>query len=329
MKPIVLKIFETIFDDVLLNQLIKKSPFPVIPFYHTVSDNEIPHIKYLYKHKNWNEFQDEINIFKELFKSADSIEELISKKNHFMLTFDDGMTECYNISKYLKKNHLKAIFFICPNFVDNKEMFYRHKVSLLLGVYKKSKYRDKAINKKICDLLNICNYADIPNSIFSVTYKQKDILDQIADILDVSFSQYLENNKPYLTSMEITEMLNDGFYFGAHSLDHPYFKILDMKDKRMQIIDSLSYIKKFNINYKYFAFPFSLDESQTSQNIVRELSGKYVDYTFSSHAFSKKNTATHFQRFTTENNNLPLNLFLQRSYLTNYYKSILSKLNLR
>ena len=320
MKKFFLNAFEIIFDGSFLRAFTKICPLPLIPFYHTVSDQEIPHTKYLYKHKNWNEFCSEVSFFTKYFKSASSMEELILQKNSFMLTFDDGLSECYSISRYLKKNDLQAIFFICPNFIDNKEMMYRHKASLLLDVYYNLDNKKQLNIKRICDSFGICNDIDFQRAILSVPYKQKSVLDQVAEIMGVSFNDYLENKKPYLTSIQINEMIDDGFYFGAHSLDHPYFKILNENERKLQILNSLAYIKKFNIRYKYFAFPFSFDDSLISQNLLEEISGKLVDYTFSTEAFSKENTSTHFQRFTTENKNLPLKIYLQRSYLNYYLK---------
>lgn len=320
MKKFFLHIFETIFNGAFLNVFTTICPLPLIPVYHTVSNQEIPHTKYLYEHKNWDEFKNEINVFIKYFTKASSMEELIAKKSSFLLTFDDGLAECYNISKYLKKNDLKAIFFICPNFIDNKEMMYRHKASLLLGVYYNIDIKKQLEINEICNSLGICEGRDFQRSILSVKYRHKAVLDKFAEILGVNFNDYLENKKPYLTSVQIEEMIEDGFYFGAHSLDHPHFSILNEHEKKLQILNSLAYIEKFNIRYKYFAFPFLLDNTIVNQKLLTEISGNLVDYTFSTKAFSQKNTPTHFQRYNTENINKPIKIKLQELYLLYYLK---------
>jgi peptidoglycan/xylan/chitin deacetylase (PgdA/CDA1 family) len=50
-----------------------------------------------------------------------------------ILTFDDGLREHLAVvAPLLQKHELPAIFFITTGFLDNRRLFYRHKVSLCL-----------------------------------------------------------------------------------------------------------------------------------------------------------------------------------------------------
>ena len=56
-------------------------------------------------------------------------------KNAFLLSFDDGLKEVFTtIAPILLKKGVPASFFINPCFIDNNELFYRYKISLLIFI---------------------------------------------------------------------------------------------------------------------------------------------------------------------------------------------------
>lgn len=326
MKEFLLNAFKTIFGKSLLKTMIKNFSLPLIPFYHTISDREIPHLKYAHKYRNWSKFKSDVFFLTKYFKSASSIDELLNDKNSFMLTFDDGLAECYEISKYLKHHNIQAIFFICSDFIDNKEMMYVHKISLLLYVYDKLDYSEQLILNKKCYSLGILNSNAFREEISSLTYQQKFVLDQLAEIMEVNFADYLKNEEPYLTSAQINEMIKDGFYIGAHSLDHPYFHLLNEDEIIFQMDNSLKFLDKYNINYKYFAFPFSFNDSLISQNLRENIFGKLADCTFGTRGFGKKNTSTFIQRFCLDSLEESFESFLIRSLMGHYIRKVRIKI---
>ena len=51
-----------------------------------------------------------------------------------VLTFDDGHLEMFEVvAPILSKRGISATFFLNTGFLDNKDMFFRHKASLLIG----------------------------------------------------------------------------------------------------------------------------------------------------------------------------------------------------
>ena len=78
----------------LLRKLTSQSV--VLPFYHTVSNTELIHIKHLYQVKSEIQFERELDFLLQNFHPIDFIEyskcilEGTPLKNRFLLTFDDG-----------------------------------------------------------------------------------------------------------------------------------------------------------------------------------------------------------------------------------------------
>ena len=112
----------------------------IFPFYHLVAKETPEYIRHLYKAPTPEQFVADLEFLLKFYKPAslDDIKEYVSsgKKLHkpsFFLSFDDGLKECYEvIYPILKEKGIQAAFFINPAFVDNQEIFYRLKTSLII-----------------------------------------------------------------------------------------------------------------------------------------------------------------------------------------------------
>ncbi|NJN43532.1 MAG: polysaccharide deacetylase family protein [Anaerolineae bacterium] len=119
---------------------------PIGFFYHSVSDNHLPHIKHLYPYKSTADFEKDILYLKSNFNilGYPLLEELskaqsqrariptLPSKSAF-LSFDDGFAECFTVVRpILLKHSIPCIFFLSTNWIGNKEMFYRGKISLAI-----------------------------------------------------------------------------------------------------------------------------------------------------------------------------------------------------
>ena len=120
-------------------------PVIIHPFYHTVSDEYLPHIHPLYTPKNRLEFMKDIDFLSRHFEpvNIDTVYSYVKQmklppKNVFHLSFDDGLRGVYDIIfPLLYRKGIPATVFINTGFIDNKELFYRHKVALLINKMKK------------------------------------------------------------------------------------------------------------------------------------------------------------------------------------------------
>jgi hypothetical protein len=234
----------------------------LLPYHHLVSDKELLHIKHLYSYKNTNQFKSDIDYLLKYFKPA-TVDELVDRVNKkktlppgtFLLTFDDGFKEVYEvIAPILSSRKIPAIFFINPAFIDNKELFYRCKISLLI----------EELSKR-SDALEIASefmeqpfgdFLQLKTQLKKITQLNKSILDSIAESINYSFSDYLENEKPFMTTEQVEELSKNGFVIGSHSWDHPYYEYLSAEEQINQTIQSMKFVKdKALVKYSCFSFP--------------------------------------------------------------------------
>jgi len=112
----------------------------LFPNYHAVADYDLPHIKHLYRTRTVDEFRSDLEYFQQNFRPitlADLNRSLQENgrppRNAMLLTVDDGFREvAEQMAPILREKGIPAVFLICPNFLDNKELFWRSKVSLII-----------------------------------------------------------------------------------------------------------------------------------------------------------------------------------------------------
>lgn len=265
-----------------LDSLIKKTGHKLLlPFYHIVSDKNPTHIKNLYQPRSVEAFKEDLEFLLENYQSI-SIQELIKlnkesrtiDENCFHLTFDDGLSEFYTIvAPILKEKGVHATVFLNTDFIDNKELFYRFKASLLYEQLK-------------------------DETILSVSYNDKEQLDELAAKNGINFNDYLDKTAPYLTSEQIKELITEGFTFGAHSKNHPLYKNLTEEQQLVQTKESIEIVAtKFDLDYKTFSFPFTDDG--VSNAFFEEIAND-VELTFGCAGVKEDTARNHLQRVAME-----------------------------
>ena len=108
-----------------MNDLIKKTGHHLIlPFYHSVTDENPVHIKNLYQPRAVEQFKNDIDFLLKHYESI-SLKELmvlnregeLIDKNCFHLTFDDGLSQFYHIvAPILKERNIHATVFLNSDF---------------------------------------------------------------------------------------------------------------------------------------------------------------------------------------------------------------------
>ncbi len=222
------------------------------------------------------------------------------QQKSFLLTIDDGYREIFDvIAPILKEKSIPAAFFLNTSFIDNKSMFYRNKASLLVDTLKKD--RNSALLANLKDLLeeNFLDSQDAQQGILSIPYHQRNILDDMAQILDVDFNQYLKEKQPYLTSEQINSLIDDGFVIGSHGIDHPLYKHLSLEEQLRQTQESFKFLeKKFELPYRAFAFPHS--DSYVKQFFKETHFNGDIEISFGTSGFHKGHCKTNIQRQSME-----------------------------
>jgi len=274
----------------------------ILPFYHAISDEEMPHIKHLYPVKGVKAFIDDLDFLLKYNIPIDYNEfQELSRNNKqpnrpsFLLSFDDGLKEFHDIiAPILLQKGIPAICFLNSAFIDNKDLFYRYKASLLIDRIKKEPILINQFQKLFGDSPKIVQ------NILSISYQNKELLDELAKLAEYSFKVFLGNHAPYLNTEQIRSLINKGFHFGAHSIDHPEYQHIQLQEQIRQAKESLHYIcNKFSIKYKAFSFPFT-DYNVSKKFFYNLKANNIVENTFGCAGQKRDIIQNNFQRIPFE-----------------------------
>jgi len=230
-----------------------------LPVYHCVSDESLPHLKNIINYKNTKQFEEDLDYFLKHFQFVNWTEfkEYVSgnfkpNKKIALLTFDDGLREFYDIVvPILERKGVYAINFINPAFIDNKDLMFRCKASLIIDEIKKK----KSINPEVYTILS--SKENLQQQVLQINYFQKNDLDTLAQLLDIDFTSFLRTQQPYLTSDQLYTLTQKGFGISSHSWDHPLYHELTIQQQLETTHKTFEYLKENSFLYESFAFPFT------------------------------------------------------------------------
>lgn len=282
----------------------------VFPFYHAVSNSNPVHIKHLYKVRTEKDFEKDLDFLLKNFKPiyytdiTSTIYNKTRRKNSFLLSFDDGLREFYDVAApILKRKGIPATCFLNTEFIDNKNLFYRYKASILVEKLRTTTLPASTKNRvKAWFQRHNLEYGNSYGSLLQVSYRNREWLNNLSELIEYSFKDFLTGSKPYLTGDQIRSLTNQGFTFGAHSIDHPRYEELNPDDQVYQTQKSLDEItRNFNLNYRLFSFPFAdsnvpktfFDRIFTAENPI-------ADFTFGSSGLKKDLYPKNIQRIPME-----------------------------
>lgn len=240
-----------------------KFPLPyVLPVYHCVSNEDLPHIKNIIHYKNTKDFENDLDYMLRNFDFADwdFFKDNYNKPNKkplALLTFDDGLIEFKDVvMPILLRKGIYAINFINPAFVDNSDMMFRSKISLLIEKIKDEKYD---IPKQVSEYLELktVSKTEAITRIKSITYKDSQRLLKLGKLMNLDFKDYSKNKKIYLDKNDLNIVKQEGFGIASHSWDHPNFIELPSNEQFNNIQESFNYIKENEFSDESFAFPFT------------------------------------------------------------------------
>lgn len=305
----------------------------ILPFYHSVTNERLPHISNLYALRKIDAFKADLDFLLKHYTpiTVDEVYQIstgekVLEKPVFHLTFDDGLKEIKTvIAPILKEKGIPATVFLNTDFVDNKQLFYRYKVSLIIEQIRITD--SEALLKKTSQLLKIpaSKTEMVITRILQLSYSETETISALSKIWEIDFNEFLHKEQPYLNSRDIDELKDEGITFGSHSCNHPLFSNIDEKEKKHQVLDSLLFLKeKLDINKPYFSFPFTDDG--VSKSFIEWLH-QYakIQLTFGTAGLKKDVLATHLQRIPMEGNNLKAKQIIHTEYLYYMLKKLLNK----
>jgi len=302
----------------------------IFPAYHCVSNERPPHLEYLYPVRTQKEFIADLDFLLRHYKpvSMQSILEhpgRLHEKHAFHLTFDDGLREMYDVVvPILEKKGIPATFFINPSFLDNKELFYRFKISLLLQLLDGAPEKSKKEAASILGLRST-SFKGIRSSLLQNKKNNEEILEKLRNLLNTDFTEFLQNYKPYMDTTQVRTLVEKGFTLGGHSMNHPYYPHLILEEQIAQTIKSADFIQDtFDLNYRLFAFPYT--DHRIGSAFFNYIYGenKLLDYSFGTAGIKDDCYNNNLQRIFVEDFN-HIKYALAREYAEYAIKKVLKR----
>jgi peptidoglycan/xylan/chitin deacetylase (PgdA/CDA1 family) len=299
----------------------------VFLFYHLISNNAPIHIKNLYSVRTEKKFRNDLKFLLKHFQyTTEIIRHNSSKKNYFHLSFDDGLKECFEIIEpILNENQIKAVFFINSGFIDNKDLFYKYKVSIIIEKLKTEKINKQNISH-LSEILECkTKLKTVIQSVQTINFKNKYKLDRISEYLKINFIDYLKQYEPYLTTNQIIKLKEKGHKIGAHSINHPeYFEIIE-EEQIKQTTESLNEIKQqFDSEDNLFAFPFT--DNLIKISFFEKINRNFKNiYTFGTAGIKYDQIKNNIQRIPVEMFNKSAKTTIKTQYILYILKKIFNR----
>lgn len=249
----------------------------VFPLYHVVSSWHLPHIRHLYRYRREDEFKQDLEELLGWFEPV-SLSDYLEKKElggsakhskpRMVLTFDDGLVECHEaIAPLLKEKGIPAAFFLNNYFIDNQDLFFRYKASLII---------DRIISD--CTAReNASAYLHIPEeqlaqAVLMISFEQQALIDKLAREVELDFPEYLIEHPVYMSTQQVKQIVEWGFEIGGHSREHADFSTLEPAEMINQVVASIVDIRqRFGVTSRHFSFPF------TSKGVPKEVIKTLLD----------------------------------------------------
>ncbi|MFC2112038.1 polysaccharide deacetylase family protein [Bacteroidota bacterium] len=307
----------------------------IFPFYHAVSDDPMPHVAHTYPVRSLKRFRKDLEFLLRHFEPV-GLEELKliekpgkHKKPSMFLSFDDGLSEIYDmVAPELISRGIPAGIFVNTDFIDNKELFYRYKSSLLVDRFEIIKYAP-AVTELLQSRYHLASSRKrcVKEFLLSISYKNKSELEEVAKLVELDFKTFLKVKQPYLTMQQLKELRDQGFYIGSHSKDHPRFSEISPDERTTQYRESIEFLQKeLEIDYGAFSFPFS--DSGVPADFFRDLSSEgmpRIDASFGTGGLKNDPVSFHKQRISMESGKAPAGILIRGEYLYFLLKGLFGK----
>jgi peptidoglycan/xylan/chitin deacetylase (PgdA/CDA1 family) len=240
------------------------------PCYHLACDGPLPpHLRHLYSCRSSKTFEADLDFLLNwgVPLSLDQLERISCHEESmptraFFVSFDDGLREVAElVAPICLRKGVPMTMFLNSAFLDNQELCYRHKVSLLI---EQLPLMSPATDQKIRDLFGSIGMMlpgrPLKEWLLGVSWSQRAVLDELANLLDVDFGSFLVTQRPYLTTEQVEVLIKSGFSVGSHSVDHPLYSTLPLEEQIRQTAQCCEVLdQRFGVRTRPFAFPFVSD----------------------------------------------------------------------
>lgn len=306
----------------------------VIPFYHVVSDDYVPHVSNLYQFRTIAEFLADVEFFARHFEPVtlgDIIEALNANRRLppacFHLTFDDGFREMHDVvAPILYRAGVSGTFFLTSKFLDGGGLAHHNEISLLLDKIKSQPPSD-AVTTRLEPFLPTAQNpgSTLRDRLLAIPYADRGNVRAMAEILDVDIDGYVREAQPHLTSDQVKAMIAQGFAIGGHSHDHPLYGKLSLDEQLNQTRTSMEILdSKFGHKPKAFAFPHN-DDGVGDEFFSTLFGEQTLDVSFGTSGFVSHPYPRNIERATMEKTSAPADRILTRQFARAAYHRLRSR----
>ncbi|HKK88680.1 MAG TPA: polysaccharide deacetylase family protein [Saprospiraceae bacterium] len=277
----------------------------VFPFYHGIYEKTPAFLEGLYAVMTPEQFENHLDALLRHYEPL-SPEALVTylrngkqrETTGFFLSFDDGLRSCYEtIAPILLRKGIPAAFYVNTDFVDNKALFYRYKNVLLYHQWTSKK--NKALGSKLADILE-CPVKELKDRLLNLGFFEEEMRNAVAEALNISFEEFLHENKPYMNWAELKELEQKGFVIGSHGCHHQAYGEMTEQVRRLNTRKSFEILQsRLNLSYRSFSFPFTDDRVpyEFFNWLEREMK---IDWSFGTAGLKNDPVPKHLQRIPME-----------------------------
>jgi peptidoglycan/xylan/chitin deacetylase (PgdA/CDA1 family) len=275
-------------------------------FYHMVSDDYLPHLRY-YPYQAKAHFDADM-LFVKNTQRLMGYEELAerrrrddtTKDNGVLVTFDDGFVECFTqVRPVLLRYGIPCAFFIPTDFIDNERLFTECKISLCIEAIERltdagvtaladtledvraavrgqprSEPTSDAVLRGVRLRAGLSPAAiEVIRWLMALEATAEPVIDRLCARLGVNAGAYLKDRQPFLTADQLRSLAADGFTIGAHGRSHVRLNLLDRAALEREIVEACDKVRSITGQKSVpFAFPYSGEglDVGTLHEIVRK-----------------------------------------------------------
>lgn len=239
--------------------------------YHVVSGAELPHVRNLFAYKTPEQFESDLLFLKRHYRIL-CYEELergeVREPNGVIVSFDDGMAECYTVARPLLLKHgVPCVFFVSPAHLDNQRMFPFDRASLCIEAVRAMPAARQAqalgtlgaqLDREFGDLTGFAAW--ITTWIRTLDRAGERQLDEICARLGVQPERYLAERQPYMTREQVRGLAADGFTVGGHGSRHVALGAFSAEEIAEEVVESCRQVSELTGAQRVpFAFPYDAD----------------------------------------------------------------------
>lgn len=297
----------------------------VLPYYHIVSDANVPHVSHLYRFRTVAEFKADIEFLLRHFESV-ALGEVVDalnggrtwKRSSFHLTFDDGFREIYDVvAPILQQAGVHATFFVNTAYLNGDGLAHYNALSVVLDRLESRRSRmSTARLRQVDSLLPPAKggRATLRGRLLAVGYGQDRLVRSLAEACDVDLEEYVHETRPHLTYDQVMTLIGRGFTVGGHGHEHLLYRDLPLSQQLVQTRINMKILgRRFGVSPRAFAFPHN-DDGVEDTFFSAVFSERLLDISFGTGGLVPHFQPRNLQRISMEKTSAPAARILARQF---------------